>query len=143
MELIEAKITDAKILFEWRNDIITRKSFFNTDEIKWDDHLVWLEKTIADPNKKLFICKLLNEKIGTVRADWCGEYYEMSWTISPEFRGKGLASEMVSLIFKNLKGLVRAEIKVSNTPSTKIAKSLNMKLINTIKGVHHFEIIID
>ena len=92
---------------------------------------------------KLFICKLLNEKIGTVRADWCGEYYEMSLTMPLEFRGKGLASQMVSLIFQKLKGLVRAEFKVSNKPSIKIANSLNMKLINTIKGVHHFEIIID
>ena len=55
-----------------------QKFFFNTDEVKWDDHLVWLEKTIAGPNKKLFICKLLNEKIGAIRTDWCGEYYEMS-----------------------------------------------------------------
>ena len=50
---------------------------------------------------------------------------------------------MIYLIFKKLKGLVKAEIKVSNKPSIKKANSLNMKLINTIKGVHHFEIIIN
>jgi hypothetical protein len=39
----KATIDDAPILFNWRNDELTRRLSKNTNVVKWNEHVVWLK----------------------------------------------------------------------------------------------------
>ena len=140
-----AMIEDAELLFIWRNDIETRMNNVNTKKIKFEDHLAWLDKTISDINKTLFIFYILDQSgdnyipVGATRMDYdvAQNVYELSWMVAPKKRGKSIGKTIVSrtvdfLFDKNIK----AKIKFGNNASCKIAEYVGMKYIHTgfIKG---------
>ena len=47
---LPATLDDAGVLFEWRNDAVTRSTSRSTEPVQWRDHLSWLERTIISPN---------------------------------------------------------------------------------------------
>ncbi len=132
MRFRRANLDDAKILLKWRNDPDTRVNSINMDEVFWENHLSWLEKTLKNPSRFLFVAEERGTPIGTVRADMSedGKEFELSWTVAPEERGKGIGKRMVSLILSEdflLGKKLKAEIKEKNIPSIKIAKSLGFQ----------------
>ncbi len=140
MIIRKVTIDDWKILLSWRNDIITRKNSHNMELIKEESHKKWMLSILKNINRKLFIA-IENEKaVGTVRADFeeKTKSYELSWTISPDFRGKGIGKKMLKLICINLNAKVKAEIKKENIASIKIAEFAGLKFKKNIKGVLHY-----
>ena len=134
-----AKMTDAKILFEWRNDLMTRDASHNTSEIRFEDHLVWLENSLTNQHRKLFVAEINGVPVGTVRADQSDGTWEISWTVAPEHRGRGLGKRIVSKLARSIIGPIRAEVKAENIASVRIAESIGMRLISEANGVLHFE----
>ena len=133
-----ATLEDAKILFEWRNDPQVRAASHNQGEISFDDHLAWLEGSLANPNRKLYIAEEDGVSVGTVRADWAENAYTLSWTVSPEARGKGVGKHMVLLLVRQIREPIRAEVKVGNIASIKISREVGMQLDHIKNGVMHF-----
>jgi RimJ/RimL family protein N-acetyltransferase len=140
-----ATIEDAELLFIWRNDIETRMNSANTKKIKFEDHLVWLDKTINDINKFLFIFYILDQSgdnyipVGTTRMDYdvAQNIYELSWMVAPKKRGKSIGKTIVSRTVDFLFGKnIKARIKFGNNASCKIAEYVGMKYIHAgfIKG---------
>jgi len=131
-----ATIKDAKLLLAWRNDPLTREASRNSGEVPWENHVAWLEKSVAWLEKsllmserKLYIAEEAGVPVGTVRADRLANgVQELSWTIAPEARGRGLAKEMVFLfVRKILPGeSLLAVVKAGNTASEKIAEALGL-----------------
>lgn len=124
----KANINDAKALLSWRNDPDTRANSLSTDPIDWEEHLVWLDNSIRNPNRHLLIA--LNEdeqEVGTVRFDFLpapAGAYEISWTVAPKWRRKGIGTKMVqaALLQPFLAGhSIRARMKRINIASQKIA----------------------
>ena len=133
MILRRATHHDAEILFTWRNDSLTRANSINTNKVLWEAHLAWLSKTVLNPMRFLFIAENeSNIPVGTIRADEENAgTYELSWTVAPKERGKGLGKKMVRAVLgedflKNKE--IKAQIKESNIPSIKIVKSLGFNL---------------
>jgi len=89
-----ATLKDADILFDWVSDPITRKNSFDSSPIIWDTHINWLNKKLNDPLCKFYIFYLDYEPIGVVRLEQ-NEQMIIGVTIAPEFRGKGLGSEII------------------------------------------------
>lgn len=123
---------DAEILFEWRNDPDARINSINMDKVLWENHLPWLEKTLNNPSRFLFVAEENQSPVGTIRADMSknGKEFKLSWTVAPEARGKGMSKKMVALILGEnfLRGkILKAEIKEKNIPSIKIAESLGFQ----------------
>lgn len=88
---------DAKNLFEWRNDQATRTNSHNTNEIKYEEHISWLKSTLQNPKRNLYIADIDGVSVGTVRVDIeDNQTAEISWTVSPKFRGKGIAKLMIN-----------------------------------------------
>lgn len=114
MKLRPATIEDAQILFDWRNDPLTRESSISTDPVAWDDHVRWLEASLSNPNRELLVAEIDGVPVGTVRLD---DGVELSWTVAPSQRGKGIGKQMVSLVER---GSI-ARIKRSNVASQRIA----------------------
>lgn len=118
-----ATLDDADLLFQWRNDPITRQNSRQTAEIDHPTHLKWLAEAIQNPKRKLFIAFANKTPIGTVRFDQQNELtWELSWTIAKESRGQGFGKEMVKVATTLMpKNNLIAVIKDNNQASTKIA----------------------
>lgn len=140
MKLRKVKIDDWKFLLDWRNDIETRKNSHNMQLVKEENHKKWLNSILANINRQLFIAIDNEIPVGTVRADFdtINDVFELSWTISPDYRGKGIGKEMVKLLADRLKANIRAEIKKGNISSIKIAEFAGMTLKQEENGVLHY-----
>ena len=128
ISLRAASFQDADLLLSWRNDQRTRTASKNSKMVSVDVHLKWLTEVISNPNRRLFVAEEQLIPFGTVRADYSEGVWLLSWTVSTEFRGRGLAKLMVALLADNLIGEIRAEIKKGNTASVRVAEYANMWL---------------
>lgn len=123
-----ATLEDAQQLFRWRNDPQTCANSVNHNPIEWDGHCLWLKRCLADPTRHLFVAELDGVPIGTARIDDHGDVQELSWTIDPEHRRKGLGTTMVSLVLAQTTKPVMALVFPHNTASLKIAARLGIRV---------------
>ncbi|MGF6850940.1 RimJ/RimL family protein N-acetyltransferase [Chitinophaga sp. W3I9] len=95
---------------------------------------------MAAENRQLFIAIDNELPVGTVRADFDDQFnaYELSWSISPEVRGKGVGKEMVKLLTDKLNTRIRAEIKSGNIASIKIAEYVGLTFKEEDNGILHY-----
>lgn len=102
-----ARLSDSETLLKWRDDPVTRRNSFITRVITREEHEVWLPKHLSE----LQIIEVDGKAAGVLRMSPNGE---VSVTIAPEFRHKGIASKV-------LKDCVNchANIKPSNAFSIK------------------------
>ncbi len=133
-----AELSDADTLLEWRNDPKTRSASKNTGIITREEHLQWLEKTIKNKRRKLLIAEERGIPVGTVRAEYSGDAWEVSWTVSPRVRGRGIGQRMVALLSSQLVDAISAEVKTGNHASARIAEKAGMKLIYEKDGIMFF-----
>lgn len=128
MKLRKAEFNDWPLLLAWRNDEETRKNSLNTEPVSETAHKQWLEKILQDGHRRLFIALEQDEPAGTVRADYDPEHnrFELSWTVAPHARGKGLGKKMVKLLADSIQGKVMARVKTGNISSVKIAESAGL-----------------
>lgn len=138
LKLRIVELADADILLEWRNDPKTRSASKNTEIITRQDHLQWLEQTLENENRKLFIAEEKGIPVGTVRAEYSGDAWKLSWTVAPCLRGRGIGQRMVALLVNQIDGPVSAEVKARNQASVRIAEKLGMVLIQEKDGVMVF-----
>ena len=125
-----ATISDAKILLEWRNDPETRKQSINTEEVPLNKHIEWLGASLVNPNRKLLIAVLGEQNIGTVRLDTEEPYSEISWTVAPSSRGKGLGTKMVKAAVEFFNCPIKAKIKTDNIGSIRLAENSGFKKVS-------------
>lgn len=117
--------TDARLLHEWRNDPTTRRTSRSGDEVPWDDHLRWLDRVLRDPTRQLLIAERAGAPVGTIRWDHLGgRDWEVSITVAPEVRGRGLAAPLLRAGEDALRvdGGARliATVHVDNVPSRRL-----------------------
>ena len=62
-----AKISDAKSLFDWRNDPNVRAASERTKPLIWEDHISWLTHTMQSTTPHVFIGEHDGLPIGVVR----------------------------------------------------------------------------
>lgn len=128
---------DARILFRWKNDPVTRANSGSTAEVPWEGHSKWFSSVLADPGSKVFRIAQLPDgsPVGLVRTGAHGDgRTEVHYTVSPDCRRQGIGKAMVHMFVKehvpDLSQLV-LPIKDGNIGSEKIASSLGlMKLLN-------------
>ncbi len=119
---------DAKMLFAWTNDPVTRQNSFQSKPVLWEEHVAWLQRKLEDENCFFFILTDGKRDYGTIRVDCItvesndaddlkaddgqtdgasilGEekYGLISFSIAPEQRGKGLGRKMLLLLESTLK----------------------------------------
>lgn len=123
-QLRQANIHDAEKLLAWRNDELTRLSSHTQDLIEVTQHQVWLERTLKNTDRKLVIAVYQGDDIGSLRADYDTkkQAWELSWTLAPNYRGKGLAKEMVRIFANSIKAAICAEVKETNLASVRVAE---------------------
>ena len=116
-----ATLEDAKLLFEWRNDPLTRAMSRNSDPVQWDTHVTWLTGRLAISNPQLYIAAVDDHQVGTFRVD----ADEISYTVAPDFRGRGFGLAMLREA-REMFGPLRAEIYERNVASIKAAEKAGL-----------------
>lgn len=139
ISLRPATLDDADILLEWRNEAMTRRASHNTAEISREEHLVWLEATLSNSKRKLFIALEESTAVGVMRVDLYESDCELSWTVAPSARGRGVGKRMVALLASRIEVPIRAEVKIDNEASKRIAEYAGMTLVKEEKGVMNYE----
>ena len=147
--IVTAKDVHSEMLWEWRNDPITREMSNNNEKISWEDHSCWYEKVLLDNSRKLYLGEERGIPIGVVRFDKCDneEYvYEVSINISPESRGKGFGKKLITNGIRRLLKevanckLIRAEVKKENESSNKLFKSCGFTSIKVELEMNTYEL---
>ncbi len=90
-----ATMADAGLLLSWRNDPETRRWSHTPDPVSMGEHEAWLAGALASPDRRLFVAEHGGRPIGTVRFDRDGEAWQVSTTVDPSARGRGLATPML------------------------------------------------
>lgn len=141
LRLRPATVADAALLLEWRNDEATRLASHNTGVVTPEDHARWLDALLRDPSRRLFIAEVNGDPVGSVRADRDpdGACHELSWTVAPATRGRGMGVRMVQLLLAEVSGPVRAEVKPGNQASVRIAEAAGLAFDVERNGVMRFQ----
>ena len=135
----KATIDDAEVLFSWRNHEDTRKGSRKSTPLLWEDHLSWLEKSIMNPARLLCVATHDGVLLGTARADDRADgLTELSYTIAPEVRGRGLSKPMVlQWVREFLQGKrIVADIKKGHAASESVAEALGLRPTREIPTVN-------
>lgn len=133
----DATLEDAQLLLDWRNDEATRVASHNMELLTLSSHIKWLKDSINSTHRKILIVELCGVAVGTVRKDKLNNgLIELSWTVSPEHRGLGLAKAIVSKACHETEDKLYAEIKVSNVASLKSAKAAGFRILDEVDGIY-------
>lgn len=113
-----AKTEDMKNVFDLSNDDTVRQNSIHTEKIEWETHVKWFENRLNNTNSPFYIIESLSEDfIGQVRIDKKDENI-ISISIKKDFRGKGLAPDIIrECSIKSKFNEIYAYIKSDNIPS--------------------------
>jgi RimJ/RimL family protein N-acetyltransferase len=121
-------ISDAEVLFAWRNDPDTYTNSSTNRPVAWDEHVDWLTESLLHGRRELLIGVHDETPVGVIHADHKPGWIKMGWSIAPRSRRKGYGKEMVKLAAEHFPGLLIAFIKPLNVASQKIADAAGFKL---------------
>ncbi len=83
-------------MYEWRNAPATREASLDSRTIAWDDHLRWLEASVANSARHLLIASVGGVDVGVLRFDRDEiARYTVSLYLDPRFQGLGLGGAML------------------------------------------------
>jgi RimJ/RimL family protein N-acetyltransferase len=96
---------DRDIILEWRNDPRVYKYALSPVSVLKEDHIQWFEKVLISPVVIFYMGTWDGVRCGTVRYNLTnnGTEAEVSISISPDFWGKGIASQLMKLSEEKLK----------------------------------------
>jgi len=134
-----AGIEDAKLIYDWANDVEVREASFYSEPIKWETHLNWLTKKLNDKNSLFLVFYQESKPVGLVRIEDSGEAI-IGITIDYRFRGKKLApillNKACSVFWGKSDQSILAFIKKTNLASVKSFEKAGFKFYrnDTVNG---------
>ena len=119
------------MIFDWRNDELTRSMFRHTGFVDWETHCNWLGATLSNDRCCLLMCEFNAESpIAVVRFDLDNHTAQISINLAPQMRGQGLASQCLATTISYFKKFypsvsqLFAEIRTQNNASRKSLRKL-------------------
>ncbi len=134
--LREAKWGDMEQLFLWANDKKVRENSFSTAPIPYGEHRDWYGKKLKEEGTQIYIFCDSHLEVGTLRLEFGTGGVEISYSIAPEYRGRGYGRELISLAEQEVrrwmgknegegisgKVVIKAQVKPGNQASKRIFK---------------------
>ena len=125
---------DSALLLGWRNDPNTRLNSINTAEVSLEEHARWFHNMITIRPQPISVAELDGLPVGVIRLDWNvgHDTCELSFTVAPEHRGKGVGFSMVQHEIQQMnKVRVLARVKTANVASRRIFDRLGFQVIES------------
>jgi RimJ/RimL family protein N-acetyltransferase len=122
-------MADAPLLHAWRNDPQTRRASRRSDVVPWAEHEAWLVHVIASLDRVIRVAEEDGRAVGVVRADRSATGCELSWTVAPEARGRGIGQRMLKKFAASLDGRLIAVIRKDSAGSAKIATAVGLRRV--------------
>jgi RimJ/RimL family protein N-acetyltransferase len=140
LSLRPAEISDAELLYEWRNDSETRRMFYSSNPVSWKEHADWLRRVVADPSEVLQIGHIDGWPVGVLRFTFRADGVHVSITVAPGARGQGLGRQLLGLGIDQINsaypaGTYRARIKPENAASLTIFRACGFEVDFKSEGV--------
>jgi len=126
---------DSDMLLRWRNDPETRHNSIHTAEVFPEEHARWFHRMMTVDPSRIAVAELDGLPVGVIRLDWNDERdsSEVSFTVAPEHRRKGLGFRIVQLKTEGLSNVrVLARVKVTNLGSRRIFDRLGFRVVDRI-----------
>ena len=129
--LRDVNYQDCDLLFDWANDIITRKNSFHEGIIPYEQHVDWFEHMMQDNTIIQFV--LMNEKkpVGQIRLNVDFECAVVSYSISPDMRGQGYGQIIILMMINKIRAehseikKLKAYVKKDNVASVRCLTNSN------------------
>jgi UDP-2,4-diacetamido-2,4,6-trideoxy-beta-L-altropyranose hydrolase len=86
---------DCDVVHEWRNHPETRRHFHDPSEVALADHRAWFTRTLADPDRRLWIGESEGRPAGVIRFDRDGDSALVSIYLVPGRSGGGLGTALI------------------------------------------------
>ncbi|MCK4589150.1 MAG: GNAT family N-acetyltransferase [Nanoarchaeota archaeon] len=124
---------DLDDFYRWRNDEVTRKFSFNTEEIPFKDHIKWFKASIINPKRTIFMAiNEKREKVGQIRFDRDGNGAEIDINIGSDCRGQGYGTKTIikgcRIYFNNFEvDYFIAKVKKDNLASRRVFEKAGFK----------------
>ena len=113
-----AKLSDAKSLFDWRNDPHARAASEQTKPLIWEDHIRWLTHKIQSGTPHVFIGEHDGLPIGVVRFSVEHDHALVSLALAPAAQGKGFGKSLLASGIAQIGSMpIRARIRSDNVAS--------------------------
>ena len=122
-----AVLDDALDIYRLRNDKVSRQNSRTQGEFSYSEHQGWFKKRLDCKTGQFLIVEINDKFAGYVRFD----DNVISIALTEEFRGKGLAREIIAAAMKETEGEVFAHIKKSNISSIKAFEGAGFELTGT------------
>lgn len=139
-----ARSEDARCLWEWANDPLTRNWSLSREPIPWDTHVSWFEKCLSSSYRQLFIAEWCGNAVGSCRFDETGGESVVSISLAPTMRGIGLGVPLLStsirhFLKRNHESDLIAFIREGNHASKKIFERCGfIESENDVEGVWRY-----
>ncbi len=95
IQVRRATAEDARMIYEWRTSPEVIGASRNTTAFTFEEHLVWLERVLQDPQRLLLIGLHDGREVGVVRFDIGGGRSEVSIFLAPGTMGAGLGRALL------------------------------------------------
>ena len=132
-------LSDSADLLAWRNDPLTRANSRNTDAVTPATHETWLDRALADPNRRLWIA-LDDGPLGTVSAVLGADGgVELSITVAPSSRGQGAGTAMIRAALAEVAAIwpeaeIRAAVRAENLASRRLFERCGFVVTGELDG---------
>ena len=119
-----ATLADSAFLLRLRNDAATVAAARRQQLVRVDEHAAWLMNSTVNPTRALMVVTRRGRRLGTYRLDGLGSAaVELSLTVASEWRGRGLAREVIALAVRHARrhgyagAALIAQVRVENRSS--------------------------
>jgi len=95
MRLRKARMSDADFLLAMKNDPESLKWSWSHDPVNSEDHAQWFKKALFYDEPRIWIAEVRGHPVGTIRMEYKDAGDEISFTVAPEWRGRGIGTAML------------------------------------------------
>lgn len=118
---------DCELIWTWANDPLVRRMSFHSDPIPYEQHTEWFDARLKNSMAIIQVAEVDGKPAGQVRLEFSET--EDGWvvdiSVAPEFRGRGLALEIMQKAISALRRIHRearvvAWVKKANENSVRV-----------------------
>jgi len=136
--LRKIEYSDWPILLDWANDSVMRKNAFNQNKITQEEHLNYIKNMLKDSSKNIYILEINDVPVATIKDSLLEDFIELSYNISPKYRGKKLSILLLNLYLYDHSGKFLCRIKKENIPSIRMVERCGFTLDKEDNGVLYY-----